>query len=64
MLEIAKKNKIIYIPGEAFSVNEESREEVKNCMRISFCLPSHDEIIEGTKRLLKTINEYREMKGW
>ncbi|MEA1884397.1 MAG: PLP-dependent aminotransferase family protein [Thermotogota bacterium] len=64
MLEIAKKNKIIYIPGEAFSVNEESREEVKNCMRISFCLPSRDEIIEGTKRLLKTINEYSEMKGW
>ncbi len=64
MLEIAKKNKIIYIPGEAFSVNEESREEVKNCMRISFCLPSHDEIIEGTKRLVKTINEYKEMKGW
>lgn len=64
MLEIAKKNKIIYIPGEAFSVNEESREEVKNCMRISFCLPSHDEIIEGTKRLVKTIKEYKEMKGW
>src|SRR6056297_1263576 len=64
MLEIAKRNKIIYIPGEAFSVNDESREEVKNCMRISFCLPSHDEIIEGTKRLVKTIKEYKEMKGW
>jgi len=64
MLDIAKKNKIIYIPGEAFSVNDESKQDTKNCMRISFCLPSHEQIVEGTKRLVKTINEYKEMKGW
>jgi DNA-binding transcriptional MocR family regulator len=63
MLEIAKKNLIIYIPGEAFSVNEETRKEVKNSMRISFCLPSHEEIVEGNKRLVKTIKEYMEQKG-
>jgi DNA-binding transcriptional MocR family regulator len=62
MLEIAKKNKIIYIPGEAFSVNEETKQEVKNSMRISFCLPSHEEIIEGNRRLVKTIKEYMEKK--
>ncbi len=64
MLEIAKKNKIIYIPGAAFSVNEETEEEVKNSMRISFCLPSHEQIMEGTKRLVKSIREYEQMKGW
>ncbi len=64
MLDIAKKNKIIYIPGEAFSVNDESKQDTKNCMRISFCLPSHEQIVEGTERLVKTINEYKEMKGW
>jgi len=64
MLPIAKENKLIYIPGEAFSVNEETREAVMNSMRISFCLPSHEEIVEGTKRLVKSIKEYRVKKGW
>jgi len=63
MLEMAKKNKIIYIPGEAFSVNEETRQLVKNSMRVSFCLPSHEEIVEGNHRLVKTIKEYMELKG-
>jgi len=62
MLELAKENKIVYIPGVAFSVNEETAKKTSRCMRVSFCLPSCEEIEEGTKRLVKTIKEYRDKK--
>lgn len=59
MLDLAKRNLIIYIPGEAFSVDLSN----KNCMRLSFCLPSEEQIREGSKRLLKTYLEYKKIKG-
>jgi DNA-binding transcriptional MocR family regulator len=59
MLEFAKKNLLIYIPGEAFSVGDSN----KNCMRLSFCLPSEEQIREGSKRLLKAFQQYAFMKG-
>jgi DNA-binding transcriptional MocR family regulator len=59
MLDIAKKNSIIYIPGEAFSVKHED----KNCMRLSFCLPTEPQIREGSKRLLKSYLHYKTIKG-
>jgi DNA-binding transcriptional MocR family regulator len=59
MFEIAKKEKVLYIPGEAFYVDEPDR----NTMRISFCLPTHEEIDEGIKRLRNSINQYADQKG-
>lgn len=59
MFKIAKEEKVLYIPGEAFYVDQPD----KNTMRISFCLPSHDEIDEGMSRLRKCINRYAEEKG-
>lgn len=54
MFEEAKKNKVLYVPGEAFYVNEVE----KNHMRLSFCLPSHEEIKEGIRRLRKVVENY------
>lgn len=54
MFEEAKKNKVLYVPGEAFYVNEVE----KNHMRLSFCLPSHEEIKEGIRRLRKVTENY------
>jgi DNA-binding transcriptional MocR family regulator len=59
MFEIAKEKKIIYIPGETFYVDNPD----KNTMRVSFCLPSFEELEEGTKRLRETIEEYAKRKG-
>jgi DNA-binding transcriptional MocR family regulator len=59
MFEIAKKEKVLYIPGAAFYVDEPD----KNTMRISFCLPTHEEIDEGIQRLRNSINQYAEQKG-
>jgi DNA-binding transcriptional MocR family regulator len=59
MFEIAKKEKVLYIPGEAFYVDEPDR----NTMRISFCLPTHEEIDEGIRRLRNSINQYADQKG-
>ena len=54
MLEIAKKNKILYIPGSAFHPDGGGR----NTLRLSFCLPPEEKIVEGMMRLGKTIREY------
>ena len=59
MLEFATKNLLIYVPGIAFSVGESN----KNCMRLSFCLPSEEQIREGSKRLLKAFQQYSATKG-
>lgn len=58
MFEEAKKNKVLYVPGEAFYVNEVE----KNHMRLSFCLPSHDEIREGVRRLKNVVEIYLNKK--
>lgn len=59
MFEIAKRKKVIYIPGETFYVDEPER----NTLRVSFCLPSFEELEEGSKRLRETIEEYANKKG-
>ncbi|MDN5342330.1 PLP-dependent aminotransferase family protein [Oceanotoga sp. DSM 15011] len=59
MFEMAKMEKVLYIPGEAFYVDEPDR----NTMRISFCLPSHEEIHEGMRRLRRVIDKYAKEKG-
>nr|WP_303048647.1 MULTISPECIES: PLP-dependent aminotransferase family protein [unclassified Marinitoga] len=59
LFEIAKRKKVIYIPGETFYVDEPER----NTMRVSFCLPSFEELDEGVKRLREAIDEYAKEKG-
>ncbi|MDK2951570.1 MAG: 2-aminoadipate transaminase [Kosmotogales bacterium] len=59
MLDIALENRIIYIPGDAFSVQN----GCNNSMRLSFCLPPEEDIVEGVKRLKKTILAYGNKKG-
>lgn len=59
MFEEAKEAGVIYIPGEAFYVDEPDR----NTMRLSFCLPPEADLVEGIKRLRETVNNYAERKG-
>ena len=59
MFEMAKKEKVLYIPGEAFFVDN----PLKNTMRLSFCLPTEDQLVEGMKRLRRTIDKYCAAKG-
>ncbi len=51
MFEKAKKAGVAYIPGTAFYVDDRK----SSAMRLSFCLPSEDEIEEGIKRIGKLI---------
>ncbi|MCD6546262.1 MAG: PLP-dependent aminotransferase family protein [Thermotogae bacterium] len=59
MLELAKEKKILYIPGEVFHIDGKG----KNYMRVSFCLPTQEQIVEGTKRLVQVIREYQAKSG-
>lgn len=59
MFEIAKEKKIYYIPGEAFTIDDSK----SSSMRLSFCLPPEEKIIEGIKRLKEVVVEYRNKKG-
>ncbi|ABS59972.1 PLP-dependent aminotransferase family protein [Fervidobacterium nodosum] len=59
MFEIAKEKKIYYIPGQAFTVDD----SVSTSMRLSFCLPPEEKIIEGVKRLKEVVVEYGKKKG-
>ncbi len=47
MFEKAKKAGVAYIPGTAFYVDDRK----SSAMRLSFCLPSEEEIEEGIKRI-------------
>lgn len=54
-MELFKKAReigIAYIPGSAFYVDDRKSSE----MRLSFCLPTEDEIEEGIKRIGRLIN--------
>lgn len=55
MFEKAKKAGVAYIPGTAFYVDDRK----SSAMRLSFCLPSEDEIEEGIKRIGHLIDSYR-----
>ncbi len=59
MFEIAKEKKIYYIPGQAFTVDDST----STSMRLSFCLPPEEKIIEGVKRLKEVVLEYGKKKG-
>uniref|UniRef100_A0A7C4RW93 PLP-dependent aminotransferase family protein n=1 Tax=Fervidobacterium thailandense TaxID=1008305 RepID=A0A7C4RW93_9BACT len=59
MFEIAKEKMIYYIPGQAFTIDD----SVSTSMRLSFCLPPEEKIIEGVKRLKTVVVEYGKRKG-
>ncbi len=52
LFEKAKKIGIAYIPGSAFFVDDRKSSE----MRLSFCLPTEDQIEEGIRRIGRLIN--------
>ncbi|GAB6147356.1 aminotransferase-like domain-containing protein [Desulfocicer niacini] len=51
MLDMAFQSKVAYIPGQPFY----SHGEGKNCLRLSFSLPSKEEINLGMSRLAKVL---------
>ncbi|MBO8160876.1 MAG: PLP-dependent aminotransferase family protein [Thermosipho sp. (in: Bacteria)] len=59
MFEIAKKKLVFYIPGQAFTPDD----RISSSMRMSFCLPPHEKILEGVQRLKEVIIEYGKLKG-
>lgn len=58
MLELGKEYKILWIPGAAFHVDGSGQ----NTMRVSFCLPSKEEIEEGVRRIRKVVEAYKSSK--
>lgn len=52
MLETAKNEKVLYIPGDSFYFDNPER----NTMRLCFSLPSHEDIYEGIRRLRKVVD--------
>ena len=48
--------KVLFIPGSAFSATHSKQ---KQMMRLSFTYPSHEEIIEGIRRLADALNRLR-----
>ncbi len=59
MFKYAEQRKVFYIPGEAFKPYEEP----SSSMRMSFCLPSFEQIREGVRRLKQAYLDYIEAKG-
>ncbi len=59
MFKYAEQRKVFYIPGEAFKPYEEP----SSSMRMSFCLPSFEQIREGVHRLKRAYLDYVEAKG-
>lgn len=55
MFKFAEQNKVFYIPGEAFRPYDQP----SSSMRMSFCLPSVEDIYEGVKRLKDAFERYR-----
>lgn len=59
LFKYAEQRKVFYIPGEAFKPYEEP----SNSMRMSFCLPSFEQIREGVHRLKLAYLDYVGVKG-
>lgn len=56
MLQDACKNKVAYVPGEAFFVDGRG----KNCLRLCFSEVTDEEIVQGINRLAQVINTHLE----
>jgi len=59
MFDVAKAKNVYYIPGEAFSIEKTP----STSMRLSFCLPPEERIVEGVRRLKDVIAQYGREKG-
>ncbi|ABQ47620.1 putative transcriptional regulator, GntR family [Thermotoga petrophila RKU-1] len=59
MFEYAKRKKVFYVPGRVFKVYDEPSPS----MRLSFCLPPDEKIVEGIKRLREVVLEYGREKS-
>jgi hypothetical protein len=59
MTEIAKEKKVFYVPGQAFRPTG----EISSSMRLSYCLPPEEKIVEGIKRLRETVEIYASKKS-
>jgi len=59
MLEMGKAENVLFVPGEAFSLDNTCR----SSMRLSFCLPPKEDIIKGVQRLKKIVVEYGKEKN-
>lgn len=59
LFKFAEQRKVFYIPGEAFKPYEEP----SSSMRMSFCLPTFEQIREGVHRLKLAYMDYVEAKG-
>jgi DNA-binding transcriptional MocR family regulator len=59
MFEFAKEKLVFYIPGQAFTPDDSPSPS----MRMSYCLPPHEKIVEGVKRLREVIVSYGKSKG-
>jgi len=59
MLDVGKDKGIIWIPGEAFYIDGSG----KNHMRVSFCLPPKEDIVEGARRLRETVLAYKKIRA-
>ncbi|AEH51591.1 aminotransferase-like domain-containing protein [Pseudothermotoga thermarum] len=59
MLHFAKEKGVFYVPGQLFTVDEKP----SSSMRLSYCLPPEEKIIEGVKRLKQAVVEYGVKKG-
>ena len=53
MIPLAIKNGVAYVSGQAFTTNGTQ----KSSMRLNFTFGSEDQLVEGIKRIRKTINE-------
>ena len=53
LIPLAIKNGVAYVSGQAFTTNETQ----KSSMRLNFTFGSEDQLVEGVRRIRKTIND-------
>ena len=56
MLPRAVAGLVAYVPGTGFYIGEAEQEANKRCMRLSYCYPTPDRIVEGVRRLGNVID--------
>nr|WP_052296023.1 PLP-dependent aminotransferase family protein [Pseudothermotoga thermarum] len=59
MFKFAEERKVFYIPGQAFRPFDEP----SSSMRMSFCLPPFEKIVEGVRKLKEAFLAYKAYKG-
>jgi 2-aminoadipate transaminase len=57
MLAAAVERRVAYVPGTAFYADERGRDR----MRLAFCHPCEDDIVEGIRRLAALLDDEAEL---